>query len=181
MSSAIEHGFVDLEPTSAPDESRAILAATRAELGFLPSVVARMAVSPALYRAFRAAAAAFEGTSLSLVERETVILVAAREIGCEVCTTMHLGIVTSAGHAAVGRAVLARESLADPRLAALAAFTEELLRSRGDAAAAPWDAFLAAGFSREQALEVVLGLGAYTMSTYANRLTGGTLRPAQEA
>ena len=33
-------------------------------------------------------------------------------------------------------------------------------------------ALLAAGYTRQNALEVVLGIGTYTMSTLANRLTG---------
>jgi alkylhydroperoxidase family enzyme len=33
-------------------------------------------------------------------------------------------------------------------------------------------AFLASGYTRQNALEVVLGIGTYTMSTLANRLTG---------
>ncbi|HET9079849.1 MAG TPA: hypothetical protein VFO01_04960 [Trebonia sp.] len=32
--------------------------------------------------------------------------------------------------------------------------------------------FLARGFTRRNALEVVTGIGAYTLSTLANRLTG---------
>ena len=33
-------------------------------------------------------------------------------------------------------------------------------------------AFLARGYTTQNALEVVLGIGTYTMSTLANRLTG---------
>jgi alkylhydroperoxidase family enzyme len=36
-------------------------------------------------------------------------------------------------------------------------------------------AFLASGYTRQNALEVVLGIGTYTMSTLANRLTGAPL------
>jgi hypothetical protein len=32
--------------------------------------------------------------------------------------------------------------------------------------------FLASGYTAQNALEVVLGIGTYTMSTLANRLTG---------
>jgi len=35
--------------------------------------------------------------------------------------------------------------------------------------------FTAAGFTTRQALEVVLGIGAYTLSTFANRLTRAPL------
>lgn len=39
------------------------------------------------------------------------------------------------------------------------------------AAADVIDAFLAAGYDHVHALDVVLGVGAFTLSTYANRLT----------
>ena len=38
-------------------------------------------------------------------------------------------------------------------------------------------AFLAGGYTPRSALEVVLGIGAYTMSTLANRLTRAPLDP----
>ncbi|CAN5799083.1 carboxymuconolactone decarboxylase family protein [soil metagenome] len=176
-----DHGFADLDESTASSPARAILASTREELGMLPSVVARMAVSPPLYHAFRAGIASFAETSLTEAERETVILVLARDIGCDVCITMHRGILTRAGAGDVAQAVLACEPLTDPRLEALAAFTADLWSTRGDVSPAPWEAFLAAGFTRAQALEVVVGVGAYVLSTFANRLTGGTLRPAVSA
>jgi hypothetical protein len=33
-----------------------------------------------------------------------------------------------------------------------------------------WQCFLDAGFDRSQALEVMLGIGAYTLTTFTNRL-----------
>ena len=39
-------------------------------------------------------------------------------------------------------------------------------------------ALLAAGYTRQNALEVVLGIGTYTMSTLANRLTAAPLDDA---
>ena len=157
----IDRGFRDLDESSAPEAARPILEATRAEFGVVPSVVARMVAAPALFEAFRAATQAFERTSLSPVEREVVILVIARDVGCEVCITMHSRLLRRIDQSA------------------LAAFTRELLVTRGDVGAESWDAFLGAGYTRAQALEIVIGCGAYTMSTYANRLTGGTLAAAR--
>jgi hypothetical protein len=49
----------------------------------------------------------------------------------------------------------------------------------GTRAAAP--AFLASGYTKQNALEVVLGIGTYTMSTLANRLTGAPVDDALRA
>ena len=54
-------------------------------------------------------------------------------------------------------------------------FTLRLLDSAGDVGDQTLQAFLASGYTRQNALEVVLGIGTYTMSTLANRLTGAQL------
>jgi len=45
-------------------------------------------------------------------------------------------------------------------------------RLAGDVGAEAMRTFLASGYTRQNAREVVLGIGTYTMSTLANRLTG---------
>ncbi len=174
-----DRGFRDLDETTAPEAARPILGATRAQFGVVPSVVARMVAAPALFLAFRAATEAFERTSLSPIEREVVILVIARDVGCEVCVTMHSRLLRQLEQSALAEKLIAGVALEDSRLDALAAFTRELLATRGDIGAEIWEAFLAAGYTRAQALEILIGFGAYTMSTYANRLTGGTLAAAR--
>ena len=65
--------------------------------------------------------------------------------------------------------------LPDGRLDALRVFTLRLLELAGDVGDQALQAFLASGYTRQNALEVVLGIGAYTMSTLANRRTGAPL------
>ncbi len=60
---------------------------------------------------------------------------------------------------------------ADPRLAALSRFVREVVESRGYAGDAAVDAFLAAGFTRANVLEVVTVIATKTISTYTNHLT----------
>ena len=171
-----EHGFVDMDETMVTGDARAMLVETRAQFGTIPPVVGRMAAAPALFRAFQAGTAAFAATSLSVLEQETVILTFARDVGCEVCVMMHQGLLAKAGGKDVAKSILARSPLDDPKLSALVAFTEDVVKTRGDVTPTVWETFLAAGFTRTQALEIVMGIGTYTMSTYANRLTDGKLR-----
>lgn len=62
--------------------------------------------------------------------------------------------------------------LADARLEAVRAFTVRVLDTAGAAGEESVAAFLGHGYTRRNALEVVLGIGAYTLSTLASRLTG---------
>ncbi|APR79587.1 Macrophage infectivity potentiator-related protein [Minicystis rosea] len=172
MTSTIDRGYRDLDETTAPDAARPILTATRAQFGFVPSAVARLVASPALFAAFRSATSAFDRTSLDTVEREVVIMAYAREVGCDLCVALHTGELAKIGKASIAAALAAGETTGDPRLDALAHFTRALAQTRGDVDLGTWESFLAAGYTRAQALEVVLGVGAYTMSTFANRLTG---------
>ena len=65
--------------------------------------------------------------------------------------------------------------LGDDRLEAIRVFTLRVLDTAGDVGDDALAAFLASGYTRQQALEVVLGIGTYTMSTLANRLTDAPL------
>jgi alkylhydroperoxidase family enzyme len=164
--------FPDHDERTAPDAARPALAATRAQWGGIPTPVARLAESPAALSAATAALEAFEHTRLAPIEREVVAMTVAREHGCRFCLGLHTKLL---GHfpdgAATARTLAAGERLADPRLAALQAFVERALATRGDLDAPTWDAFLAAGFTHADALDVIVGIGAYTLTTFANRLT----------
>ncbi len=60
-------------------------------------------------------------SALSQIERELVILVIAREVGCEVCVTMHTRILQRLEQGALAEKLVAGVALEDPRLDALAA------------------------------------------------------------
>ena len=59
--------------------------------------------------------------------------------------------------------------LADERLDAIRVFTLRVLDTAGDVGDEALRAFLASGYTSQNALEVVLGIGTYTMSALANR------------
>ena len=58
------------------------------------------------------------------------------------------------------------------RLDAIRVFTLAVLDTAGDVGDQVLRDFLAHSYTTQNALEVVLGIGTYTMSTLANRLTG---------
>jgi AhpD family alkylhydroperoxidase len=157
---------------TAPAESRAAMERTAAAFGKTPDAVARMAQSPELLNGFLELSASFERTTLEPVAREVVVMVVAARNDCHICVTMHTGKLRKLG-ADTGLITALREQreLADERLEAVRRFTLEVLRTSGAVADAELKEFLAAGYTERNALEVVMGIGAYTMSTLANRLT----------
>jgi uncharacterized peroxidase-related enzyme len=171
-----ESMFHDHTVDSAPEASRAALAGSARHFGFVPAALARMAESPALVEAFNAMLRIFDRSSLSPLEREVLVVTLARVVGCDVCVAIHSATLASLkADAALVTALRVQTPLADARLEALRRFTRAVLDTRGDVGDAALADFLAAGYGRQQALDVVLGVGAYTLSTYANRLTRAPL------
>ena len=165
---------------SAPPASRRFMTATQGHLGYLPAATARWAASPQLLDGFGKLTALFDATTLDPVAREVLIMTVATRNGCHLCVAMHTARLTTLG---AGSALIAAlrggpdQSLANPRLEAVRVFTLRVLDSAGDVCEKALAAFLALGYTHQNALEVVLGIGAYTMSTLANRLTGAPVDP----
>lgn len=171
--------FVDHTIDSAPPAARRAMTAVAARLGYLPAAVGRLAESPAALEGFLRMSGMFEATSLAPLERETVIMTISVRNQCAVCVAMHTAtLVRLEADDGLVTGLRTGAALAAPRLEALRRFTVDVLDTAGGVSDEQLNAFLGNGFSREQALEVVLGIGAYTLSTMANRLTGA---PVDEA
>lgn len=168
--------FTRHDLTSAPPASRPVMEQTTAGFGFLPAPVALMAESPELLHTFVQGNAMFEKTTLQRLEREVLVLTLATAVQCYYCVAMHSALLSRTGaDAALIEALRAGKPLGDDRLEALRLFTLAVMDGHGHVAAEAMAAFLAVGYTRRNALEVVLGLGVYTLSTYANRLTEAPL------
>ena len=158
---------------SAPAAARRSMTAAISHNGYLPTAVAQMATSPELLDGFLKMSAAFDGTTLDPFAREVVIMTMATRNGCHLCVAMHTARLTALdADAALIAALRGAEALDDPHLDAIRVFTLRVLDTSGDVGEAALRGFLAQGYTEQNALEVVLGIGAYTMSTLANRLTG---------
>ena len=164
---------------SAPRASAPLLRRTAEHLGYLPGAMALMAESPDLLKGFLTASGQFEQTTLDPVAREVLVLTVAVRNGCHLCVAMHSARLAELGAGAVLMAALRDGGVAlpEPGLEALRRFVLAVLDTAGRVSETELAAFLAHGYTRQNALEVTLGIGAYTMSTLANRLTGAPVDP----
>ncbi|WP_248965806.1 carboxymuconolactone decarboxylase family protein [Sphaerisporangium perillae] len=164
--------FIDHTTDTAPDGARTAIEATRKKFGFVPTPVARMATSPELLKGFLTVNAVFEQSTLAPLDREVLVMTVATRNGCHVCVAMHTAeLVRLQASSELVEALRARAPLPEARLEALRLFTLAVMDHRGAVPDQDTRAFLDAGHTPRNALEVVLGVGAYTISTYANRLT----------
>ncbi|MFF5975529.1 carboxymuconolactone decarboxylase family protein [Streptomyces sp. NPDC012769] len=124
--------------------------------------VALLKESPHTLDGFLRLSEIFESTTLDAHSRETVILTVAARNQCHLCVDMHEAKLAALDPASAP---------APEALDAVRRFTLQVLAASGAVSDAELDAFFAHGYTRQNALEVVLGIGTYTVSTLANRLT----------
>ena len=171
--------FPDHTPESAPLAARPAMAATAKKFGRVPAAVARLATSPELLNGFLKLNALFESTTLTALDREVLVMTVAARNGCHLCVAMHTASLQGLSAAPELVSALREESpLPDSRLEALRQFVLTVMDTTGDVPDDALAAFTAAGYTDRNALEVVLGIGTYTLSTFANRLTKAPLDDA---
>jgi AhpD family alkylhydroperoxidase len=157
---------------TAPPAARRTMGAVEKRFGFLPGAVARLAESPELLDGFLRSSGLFEASTLDPTSREVLIMTIAVRNGCHLCLAMHSGTLRGLdADEALIAALQAGEPLPDPRFEGLRTFVLEVLATTGDVPDDAVRTLLGHGYTLRNALEVVLGIGAYTMSTFANRLT----------
>ena len=168
--------FPDHTIESAPAASRPAMEATAKQMGYLPAAVARMASSPEMLNGFLKMTALFDTTTLEPVAREVVIFTVATRNTCHICIAMHTAKLTALdADPDLITALREGKPVPDERLAAVQAFTLDVLDAAGAVPDKSLQAFLAQGYTIRNALDVVLGVGTYTMSTLANRMTRAPL------
>ncbi|MHB1214764.1 MAG: carboxymuconolactone decarboxylase family protein [Thiobacillus sp.] len=170
-------GYILTLPPVATDHADTLgaarMRAAQAGFGFVPNMYSVMANAPGLldtyvhgYERFR------ELSGFTPAEQEVVLLAVSRENGCTYCVAAHSFIADqmSGVAPAVTDAIRDGQPIPDARLAALHDFTRTMVVKRGLPDTADVNAFLAAGYSERQVLEVVLAIAVKTLSNYANHL-----------
>lgn len=162
---------------SAPEGSRAAVERTAGPDGRVLPVVGRLATSPELLNGFLSLSAAFDGTTLDAPAREVVVMTVAVRNGCETCVRMHTGRLRALdADPELIAALREARRLPDERLDAVREFTLHVMDTAGGVSDAALQLFLGQGHTARNAMEVVMGVGTYTLSTFANRLVEGVGR-----
>lgn len=156
---------------TAPEAARETLVAAKQAYGFLPNLLAVMADAPALVKGYTTLSRIFDETSFSPAERQVVLLTVSYENDCTYCVAAHSVIARMQKVPEdVVQAIRGNRPITDGRLEALRRYTSAVVTKRGWPAETDTTAFEAAGYTRQQALEVVLGVGVKTLSNYMNHV-----------
>jgi alkylhydroperoxidase family enzyme len=157
---------------TAPAESLPLMEQSFKTYGFVPKLHQVMAEAPITYEAYLNTYNLFhDASNLSPLERQVVMMTSNYENRCHYCT---------AGHSLVMKwekmpedfieALREGRPLADKKLEALRAFSRLLIEKRGRIGDEELQKFFDAGYTRQQALEVLTGLAAKLLSNFTNAL-----------
>lgn len=156
---------------TAPHASKPLLEGAKAAFSFVPNLLGTMAESPAMLEGYMTLAGIFDKTDLSETERQIILMTNNRLNGCVYCMAAHTTISQMANVAAdVIDALRNNTPIANPKLEALRLFAVQINESRGWPTEAQVEAFLTAGYTRQNILDVILGTSLKVMSNYTNHV-----------
>lgn len=163
-----------LRTTEDPNPAvNAPLKAVQAGMGMVPNMYGAMVNLPALldtyshgYGKFRAEA------GFSPVEQEVVFLAISRFNGCHYCVAAHsfVGDMMSKVPTEVTDAIRDGRPVPDAKLEALREFAHVMTESRGNPTPVQAQAFLAAGYTEEHILGIILAISVKVISNYSNHI-----------
>lgn len=155
------------------DDSHATLVKAKNSLGFIPNMYRNMATAPGLLESYLYTYNQFrENADFTPVEQEVIFLTISRENGCSYCMAAHSLIADKMSNVPTEVTDAIRDNLAIPgsKLSSLHAFTKAMHDTRGLATQADVKAFLSAGYSERNILDIVTAMAVKTMSNFTNHL-----------
>lgn len=156
---------------TAPQDSQAALIHAKETFGFIPNLEGVLAESPALLKGGMALWDLFSSSSFSSIEQQIIYLTINYENECHYCMAAHTGLAKLEGVSPEDIEALRNgTSLTDPKLQALRHFTQQMVKTRGWVEEYELETFIAAGYTKQQVLEVILGIVVKVIHNYTNNL-----------
>jgi len=166
---------------TAPAGSQDTLAKMEGAYGFIPNLGGIMAESPSMISSLMALAMNFGKSSLNPIEQQIVAITVSAINGCTYCVAAHS---MAAKKAQIDddmlAAVRAGETLSDAKLETLRATTAAIVEKRGWLEDSETQAFMNAGYTKENLLDVLVGVTMKTLTNYTNHIVKTELNPQYE-
>lgn len=164
---------------TAPTASQPMLDNLQKTIGFVPALYGVLAEAPKALEAYGVLATLFKQTSLTTAEQHVVWLTINYENNCDYCVPAHTGLAKIDRVADdVIEALRNGTAIADHRLEVLRSFTRQLVQRRGWVEDDEVELFLAAGYTRQNILEVIVGMSHKVISNYTNHIARTPVDPA---
>ena len=156
---------------TASDEAQEVLQRTKAKYGRIPNLIGGLAEAPIAAEAYLSLSDLVGRSSFTPTERHVVWFTINAYHDCTYCMAAHTAIAAAEKiDSDVVDTARAVGHYDDPHLEALRKFTLQMTENRGWVDPSDVDQFLAAGFTRQQVLEIVTFIAHKVMSNYSNHL-----------
>ena len=156
---------------SAPEQSKPALEQLQKAFGVLPNIAAAIANSPKLINSLVGVFQQVHSSSLTEQEIQIVLLSDAVANSSTYAVAFHTALAIAAGvSSAETDAIRDGQAPRDPRFAALSTLAKTLIEKRGHLNDSDLHSFLAAGFTKEQVLEVIAVVAASTITNYTGSI-----------
>ena len=163
---------------SAPERSKPALKQLQTAFGMIPNIAGAMATSPVLINCLVGLFGNVHGGSFTEAQVQTVLLTDAVTNASTWAVAFHTALALKEGVDPKDiEAIRERRLPKDTKLAALSAIAKTMIEKRGRLDDQDVDRFIAAGFGKDHALEVIAIVAASTMTNY----TGSIAKPRLEA
>jgi len=163
---------------SAPERSKPALKQLQSAFGMIPNIAGAMATSPVLINCLVGLFGNVHGGSFTEAQVQTVLLTDAVTNASTWAVAFHTALALKEGiDPADVQAIREGRLPKDSKLAALSALAKRMIEKRGRLNDQDVDRFIAAGFGKDHALEVIAIVAASTITNY----TGSITKPPLEA
>jgi AhpD family alkylhydroperoxidase len=157
---------------SAPERSKPALQQLQSVFGMIPNIAGAMATSPVLINSLVGLFGNVHGGSFTEAQVQTVLLTDAVTNACIWAVAFHTALALKEGlDPADVQAIREGRLPKDNKLAALSALARTMIEKRGRLDDEDVDRFIAAGFGKDHALEVIAIVAASTITNYTGSIT----------
>ena len=161
---------------SAPEGSKSALEQLQQAFGVIPNVAAAIANSPKLINSLVGVFQQVHSSSLTEQEIQIVLLTDAVANSCTYAVAFHTALALQQGVSSEETGAIREKRVpTDKRFAALSILAKTLIEKRGHLSDQELDSFIAAGFTKEQILEVIAIVAASTITNYAGTIANPPL------
>jgi AhpD family alkylhydroperoxidase len=168
---------------TATDDVKPILEGVHKKFGKIPNIVATMANAPVTLQNYAALGANFANAGFKPAEQQIIFLTISVENGCDYCTAAHSTALKGGFKmpAEIVAAIRDNASTGDVERDALIETVRELVRGKGYLSAQTRDAFLAAGYTLTQLIDLLSAIAMKTLTNYLHPLPHPPPLPANPA
>src|SRR5215469_1976786 len=164
---------------SSPEKSKPALEQLKKAFGVLPNIAIAIANSPKLINSLVGLFQQVHSPGLTEPENQIVLLTDAVANSSTYAVAFHTALALKEGISSEETTSIREGRLpTDKRFAALSALAKTLIEKRGHLSEQELDSFIAAGFTKEQILEVIAIVAASTITNYAGTIANPPLEDA---